>query len=196
MRISVCFRLGIKIYEKHPCKCGEAVDELGHHPFSCKRNYGKTIRHNLVNNILNKSLTAAGIQNRLEPSYLSSTNGLRPDGITLLPFHRGRALVWDVTLPHPLTTTHLKNFTPAETARVAEAQKNTKYEEFRRSYHFMPVAIETTGGYGPQATQLIKSISKSLIDKTGDVRAGTFFRQRISLGVQRGNAKTILFSLS
>ena len=36
LRISVCLRLGLQFFRRHQCKCGEAVDEMGQHCFTCK----------------------------------------------------------------------------------------------------------------------------------------------------------------
>jgi len=34
-----------------------------------------------------------------EPAGLSPDDGKRPDGVRLLPWARGKALAWDVTVP-------------------------------------------------------------------------------------------------
>jgi hypothetical protein len=196
MRISACFRLGIQIYEEHICKCGAVVDKFGAHSFSCKRNNGKMLRHNIVNSIISKSLTSAGLQNKTEPSNLINANNLRPDGITLIPFKRGKSLVWDVTLPHPLAVSHLQNFSPGKSATNAENKKLIKYVSLVENYQFVPIAIETTGGYATLANSIIKDIGKLIEEKSGDKRSTEYLFQRISIGIQRGNVKTVLFSLT
>ncbi len=195
VRISISRRLSLPLYQEHLCKCGAVCDTFGKHAFSCKLNNGRFLRHNGVNTILHKALSAAGLPNRTEPSYLSSSNNLRPDGITLLPFHRGKSLVWDVTCPHPLITSNLVNFQSGKAAKDAEIKKTRKYQSLSEDFYFVPCAIETTGGYGPKAESLINKVASLLKEKTGDIRAGDFLKQRLSIAIQRGNSKTCLFSL-
>ena len=47
------------------------------------------------NDIIHRSLTAAGTPSRLEPPGLLITDGKKPDGMTLVPWKSGRPLVWD-----------------------------------------------------------------------------------------------------
>jgi len=60
---------------------------------------------------------------------------------------------------------------------------------------FTPIAIETLGVYGKDANKFILSLGEKLKEKTRDVRALSFLRQKISLAVQRGNAAAILGTL-
>ncbi|CAH2244058.1 jg18121 [Pararge aegeria aegeria] len=53
-----------------------------------------------------------------------------------------------------------------------------------------PKIFKTTDG--PEARALFKELSKRVIESTGDPRAGSYFAQRISLAIQRGNAASIL----
>jgi len=57
---------------------------------------------------------------------------------------------------------------------------------------FTPVAIETLGVWGPGAIELAASIGRRIIDTTEDTRLPYYFRQRIDLAVQRGNALSVL----
>ena len=51
-----------------------------------------------------------------EPAGLSRDDGKRPDGVTLLPWARGKAMAWDVTVPDTYADSHL-----ADTATTAGA---------------------------------------------------------------------------
>ena len=193
IRSSVCFRLGINLYSAHPCKCGEVCDEKGVHSFSCSRNNGRIIRHDMLNQVISQALTSVGLTNIKEPSNLHPN--LRPDGITVLPFIRGKSLIWDVTSPHPLANSRLANFLPNKTSNEAERLKTQKYAPLSKDYHFVPIAIETLGGYGKEATKLITDIGRRLFLKTGDNRSTHFLSQRISIAIQKGNYRTLYFSL-
>ena len=59
----------------------------------------------------------------------------------------------------------------------------------------MPVAMETMGVYAPLALKLVNWVGSKLAQVTKDIRAKNFFKQRISLAIQRGNAAAILGTL-
>jgi len=52
-----------------------------------------------------------------EPAGLSRDDGKRPDGVTLLPWAKGKPLEWDVTVPDTYADSHLAD--TATTARPA-----------------------------------------------------------------------------
>ena len=195
-RSAVCLRLGLKFFEPHKCKCGINIDEFGGHCFACSRNHGKILRHTMVNDVISSSLRSAGIPNRKEPENLSCCPGLRPDGITLIPFSSGRCLTWDVSCPHPLCASHLgKNKKPGGVANFVETTKNRKYSIIKNTHTFSPIIVDTLGAYGDETQTLLANIGKRLFQITGNKKAASHFRQRISIAVQKGNYKALSFSL-
>jgi hypothetical protein len=193
IRPVLCLRLGLPYAHEHLCKCGIITDSLGKHCFSCKKNPGKASRHHMLNRLISHSLTAMGMPNSLEPANLYNSNGLRPDGVTHLPLKYGKSVAWDFTSPHPLCPSHLH--TSGSVAELAEKKKNEKYASLQENYCFTPIAIDTLGSYGPQASQIIGLIGKRLAEKHKDRRRLAFLRQSLGIAIQRGNALTMLFSL-
>ena len=126
------------------------MDQFGTHGLSCRKSAGRHSRHNALNDIIKRSLATAEIPSRLEPTSLSRSDGKRPDGMTMMPWKQGRCLVWDVTVPDTLASSHLNHAVtgPGAVASVAESNKRTKYEEISRTFHFIPVAVETLGALG------------------------------------------------
>ena len=57
LRISVCLRHGLPLFRSHQCTCGETVDELGQHCFTCKPNSGKQARHHAINQLIHSEWT-------------------------------------------------------------------------------------------------------------------------------------------
>ena len=170
---------------------------LGHHGLSCARSAGRWSRHSAINDTLSRALRTAGVPNTREPSGLFRTDGRRPDGLTLTPFERGKALVWDGTVADTLTPSIVSRGAtqPGLAVLQAEQGKLRKYAEIQRTHIFLPLAFETLGGPGPLTKQLLGKVADLLIKVTGDKRAGEFFRQRLSLDVQRGNAAAVLGTL-
>ena len=57
---------------------------------------------------------------------------------------------------------------------------------------FVLVVLKTMGTWGSAAWSFINEVVKRISSVTGDVRATSFLRQRLSLAVQRGNAASVI----
>lgn len=195
--IAIGLRLGISRTEPHNCRCGVEVDRLGHHGLSCRRSAGRISRHAALNDVLRRAFATVNVPACLEPNGISRDDGKRPDGLTLVPWSRGKPLVWDATCSDTLAPSHLLKTSKVAgaAADVAELNKRNKYASLGESYIFLPFAVETMGPWGPAAKSLIKEISKRLTDLTRDQKAGTYLGQRISLAIQRGNVASFLGTL-
>jgi hypothetical protein len=95
--------IGIKFWignlcTSHICKCNAKVDEIGIHGLSFSKSSGRFSRRPKINSIINRSLTSFHVNSTLEPNGLSRDDAKRPDGMTLVPWIKGRPLVWDVTV--------------------------------------------------------------------------------------------------
>ena len=118
---------------------------------SCKRGSLRFHRHAALNDVIHRSLSSAGIPACLEPSGLLRSDGKRPDGLTLVPWERGRPMVWDVTVPDSMAPSYRSVAVSGtgSVAALAEAKKSSKYAHLSTSFSFFPVAIESLGALGP-----------------------------------------------
>ena len=132
LRIGVALRLGLRICESHPCRCGANIDEFGLHPLSCRLSAGRFPRHAALNDIIKRGLEAAGFPSQLEPVGLDRGDGKRPDGITLFPFKNGKALLWDATCTDTFSGGNILSSaaSPGSAALAAEEAKSSKYSSF------------------------------------------------------------------
>ena len=102
-------------------------------------------------------------------------------------------MVWDDTVVDSLAPSYVDRGAtqPGHAAMTAEQTKIRKYAGLPETYTFAPLAFETLGGPGPLTACLLEGVCQRLVRATGDPRAGTFLRQRLSLDIQRGNAVAV-----
>ena len=88
----------------------------------------------------------AGIPSIKETLGLLRDDGKRPDGITMIPWSRGRCVAWDVTVPNTFAATHLPltSITPSAAADRAATNKKMQYQLLTQAHTFTPLAVETT----------------------------------------------------
>jgi len=196
-RVSTALRLGCGICFSHRCLCREVVSENGRHGLKCKKSAGRFQRHTELNDILYRALQAAQIPSRKEPLGCATQDGKRPDGVTLLPWQRGKCLVWDATCTDTFAQSYLPltSIRPGAAAELAEERKHKKYGFLKDQYILKTVATETTGVLGKEALQLLNSIGKKISDVSGERRATNYLFQRISLALQRSNSICVLGTL-
>ncbi|XP_026325018.1 uncharacterized protein LOC113234005 [Hyposmocoma kahamanoa] len=111
IRITKGLRLGVPVCSPHPCPCGKDVSALDHHSLSCQLSVGRISWHATLNNIIRRALATVNVPAILEPSGMSPTDGKCPNGMTLIPWSMGWALVWNATSAYtlaPSRQTHLQ----------------------------------------------------------------------------------------
>ncbi|KAJ4443744.1 hypothetical protein ANN_05522 [Periplaneta americana] len=115
------------------------------------------VKHTSLNDIIKRSLTSCGIPSLLEPPGISRTDGKRPDGLTLIPWSRGKSLIWDSTCVDTLAPSHLPNTSrrAASAAELAVKKKVNKYAHLLDNYIFVPFAVETFGPWSHDAKVLV-----------------------------------------
>jgi hypothetical protein len=152
------------------------------------------MRHSAVNDLIKRALASASVPSLLEPSSLSRDDGKRPDGLTILPWANGRCLIWDFTCPDTLAVSHLNRavIAPGAVANDAEQRKTAKYMALSATYKFVPVAVETLGAMGDEASQFFREVGRRIAAETGEPRSFQFLLQRISVAIQRGNAACVV----
>ena len=194
IRIATGLRLGAPVVRPHVCVCGTTVTVDGHHGLSCRHGSGRHSRHNQVNDLLARAFISTGTLTTREPQSLCTNSGKRPDGVTLVPWRRGRCLAWDATCPDTFAVSHVQSGSThaGSAAAAAEYKKSQKYADIINGVDFVPVAIETSGVWGQQALHLVSDIGRRIAAVTHESRSTMFLRQRLSVAVQRGNACCIL----
>ena len=114
----------------------------------------------------------------------------------IFPFSQGRALCWDATCVNTYGENSVNNIAVevGQAAARAESNKRSKYPELVRRFRFEPVAIETSGVFGPSSRNIIYEIGRRITERSGDKRETLWLKQRLSIAVQKGNALSIISS--
>jgi hypothetical protein len=194
IRIVVGLRLGAPIVRPHVCVCGTTVTVDRHHGLSCRHGTGRLSRHNEVNDLLCRAFISSGTLATRKPHSLCTNSGKRPDGVTQVPWRRGRCPAWDATCPDTFAQSHLQASSnqSGSAASAAELKKIQKYSDIIAGVDFKPLAIETSGVWGEQTLDFIKEVGRRIAAVTHEPRSTVFLRQRLSVAVQRGNAYCVL----
>lgn len=193
LRIASGIRLGAKICQPYTCVCGFPVDEYGTHGLSCISKKGTFSRHFNLNDLISKALSTAGFPNILEPRGLVRTDGKRADGLTITPWKNGKSLVWDATCVDTIASSylHLTSKHPGAAANMACSKKEELYKDIVINHYFLPFAVETFGSFSDPAKKFVRNLGPILNSRSGNVRSASFFTQKISLAIQRGNVAGI-----
>lgn len=82
---------------------------------------------------------------------------------------------------------------------IAENSSRLKHRLYspvtEQNFIFVTVAVVTIRPWCQEARNFLDSLSRLLIEKTGDPRSKSYLFQRISLTIQRGNAMSIMGTL-
>ena len=141
------------------------------------KNLGRVQRHAQINDLIHRALIRAEIPSSKEPLGLSSDDGKRPDGLTLVPWHSGHSATWDVTVVHTLAASYVAQSAvqpPAgKAAKIAAERKSAKYSGLSSSHIFIPVAVESLGQLADDAHRFITDIwQKNEFQHRGSARNG------------------------
>ena len=137
-------------------------------------------RHSEINLLVKRTLASACVTSCLEPKSFVRSDGKRLDGMTSVPWSRGKALVWDVTVVDSLSRSRAGS--PHLAVEEAEKKKLAKYKEISNSGSiFQPVVFDTQGNYGPETLSFLDKLLNKLISTTSETRARSFFVQKQSI---------------
>ncbi|KAI8432478.1 hypothetical protein MSG28_004861 [Choristoneura fumiferana] len=118
----------------------EPMDRLGHHGLSCSSGAGRLSRHAALNDILRRGLVSANVPAALEPQIVRS-DGKRPDGMSLISWKTGRALVWDATCTDTLAASYLPATTKCAGAAADARERLKLLAALVSALYAVPVAL-------------------------------------------------------
>ena len=188
VRVGVGIRLGLNICEPHRWVCGCMVDQLGLHALSF--GIGRLSRHGIINDIVCRAFTSAGIPAIKEPTGLIKGGALPPlwhdfDSLIRRPILN---LGCDCgphacPLPRPILLT-LFMWLGLRRRRQLPGRSIS----MTSTHLFVPIALETLGPVCEAALDLISTLGSRITERSGDSRERSFLFQRLSIAIQRGNS--------
>ena len=117
-----------------------------------------------------------------EPTGLLRTDNKRPDGLTLIPWQKGKP----VTLADSYLADSAQSAGAA--AELAATRKIAKYSTLPASHSFQPIALETHGPINHTSVDFMTDLGHRISSVTGEEREKQFLFQRIAVVLQRYNA--------
>ena len=102
--------------------------------------------------------------------------------------------MWDATCPDTFAPSYstIAAHQVGAVAQQAEDRKMQKYKHLDSCYFFTPVAIETSGDFGPKTTEFLKELGLRLRQVSGEANSFAYLTQRLLVAIQRGNAASVL----
>jgi hypothetical protein len=85
---------------------------------------------------------------------------------------------------------------PGAVANDAESRKSVKYRSLAALYSLTPIAVESMGPLGQEATIFFNELGRRIQATTAEPRSLQFLFQRLSVTVQRGNAACVIGTVS
>ena len=138
IHIAVGLRLGTPLCRPHTCHhCGSDVDCLATHDLSCRWSEDLHFQHALLNDIVHRALSSAKVPYQLKPAGTYHSNGKRLDGIIVVPWERGKLLVWDATC--------LDTFAPSYILRAAGKEGAVAAPAETKRWKNISTLMHTTG---------------------------------------------------
>ena len=146
--------------------CQAVADPLGDHQVGCGGNGDRIFRHDSLRDALISTAQSAALAPRKEVPSLIPGSKSRPADLYLPHWSRGRPAALDVTV---ISTMQALTVTGAATTQghalsVGENRKMAAHAEACRSVGvtFVPLVVESLGGWSETAVHSIKSIDRQL----------------------------------
>jgi hypothetical protein len=105
----------------------------------------------MLNNILRIACATANIPAILEPDGICRDDGKKPDGLTLIPWSKGKCLLWDATCADTMASSYINS-----TSHSAGAAANSRELAKRRKYSGLSRLSLSLLGWRPWAHSVVR----------------------------------------
>ena len=193
---AIKFRLGMPVYSQEgECTfCGANNDIMGDNAMVCRIGGEPISRHNALRDALFNVAAEAGLSPVKEGRGILPDSERRPADIFIRNWAGGKDAAIDVTVIHPLqgATRRGAATTPGHALTVAYNRKMREAGELCRQQGiaFIPLALESLGGWHEVALAQVRKIGSALGRHTGqdEKEVTAHLISRCSLLLQKGTA--------
>ena len=196
----VKLRLGMQVFSSAGAcpACNAPSDLLGDHALCCATDGTRISRHNALRDALHATAVASAIGATKENQHLLPGSSRKPADVMLPYWTGGKDTAWDITVVHPLQASMV--------ARAAITPGHGAQEAFKRKWKaagdqclqegivFVPLALESLGGWHEDAVREVKKLGGALARNTG-AEESTCVRhlfQRLSILLVKGNSALVV----
>ena len=198
--VSVKYRLGCDIFPSAgKCTaCPHQSDKKGDHAISCGYEGERIARHDHLRNALYNTCTQACLGPTREDRALIPGSNTKPADVLIPSWTGGKDTALDITVVNPLQVALINRAatTPGHALTHRYNEKMTKHGEPCRGAGmvFIPMPVETLGGWHEQSALQVKKIGSALARQTGqdESEAIRHLQQRLSVLLAKGNAALLL----
>ena len=198
--VSTKYRLGCNVFSSAgKCTaCPLHSDAKGDHAISCGYEGERISRHNHLRDALYNTASQACLGPTREDRALIPGSEARPADVLIPNWTHGKDTALDVTVVNPLQAALLNQAatTPGHALSTRHREKMSKHGEACRSagMEFIPMPMETMGGWHEQKVGQVKKLGSALARQTGqdDSEAIRHLAQRLSILLVKGNSALLL----
>ena len=194
--LTVRYRLGCPVYDRAgPCPaCLRHSDALGDHAMCCGHQGERISRHNSLRDAIHTTAAAAALNPVKEGRYLLPGNNRRPADVYIAGWAAGQDAALDITVVNPLQEATVQG-AAATPGHALQFRYNAKMagaaEECQaQGIAFLPLVVESLGGWDERAVREVKKIASALARSTGEEEGETWRRTiiRLSILLMKGNS--------
>ena len=195
-RLCLQYWLGVRMLEEgSACPvCQVTTDGFGDHQVSCRGNGDMIHRHDSLRDALFAAARSASLAPRKEVPALIPGASSRPADVYLPCWKRGRPAALDVSVILPLQSLTIRGAatTQGHALDVGEGRKRASHSSSCHSagISFVPLLVETLGGWSCEAVETIKAIGRLQGQRLGLPSSETtsHLYQQLAIRLWRGNA--------
>ena len=190
------YRLGVPTFAADgTCpSCSAPSDSLGDHTLGCAKHGDRIARHDQLRDVLYEAASSASLAPVREERHLLPGSAARPGDLLIRRWADGKDAAIDVTVTGPLARTNVAEAGSALNKAFNRKVQGTAQACQDQGLAFLPVAMETLGGFHKVAMEQVKRIGAALARHQGsdEKAASRQLLQRMSITLMRGNAAMLM----